>query len=462
MSPSGSIRIALPPAFRYLDGMRIIPAIAAPFIAVPIIAVLIALISVAPHDLQARERTAEELQQRNQEDFERKKAREERWKKQGKDLKSRQVKVKETVPVVLIRREKDEPPALSNLDPVLQDEGLYGARIGIEDNNTTGVFTGQVFEMEEVFLTADADIGPVFDDLIRQGHRYFITDLLMDDLLAIAKRDTAKSALIFNTRARDDSLRNDQCRANLFHITPSRAMLSDALIQYLVFKNWKEWLLIRGQGEDDGLFAAALRRSAKKFRGHIVEEKTWAFTHDARRTARSEVPRFTKNIDYQILLTADEEGEFGEYLVWNTWNPSLVAGSQGLIPTPWHRTHERWGAAQMQNRFRRAANRWMTLVDYAAWTAVRAIGEAALRVGSAKDSNAIRNYLRSDKFEIAAYKGIKLSFRPWSQQLRQRILLAAPRAIISFSPQPKFLHPHTTLDTLGFDRQETSCPLAKE
>ena len=41
-----------------------------------------------------------------------------------------------------------------------------------------------------------------------------------------------------------------------------------------------------------------------------------------------------------------------------------MVGTQGLIPTSWHRTHEQWGATQMQNRFRRNAGRWMTPVDY--------------------------------------------------------------------------------------------------
>ncbi len=410
----------------------------------------------------ARERSVQEIEERKKSDLARKKAREERRKKQGKDRSARAVAVKETIAVAVLRREKIVPPALSNLDPILQDEALFGAQIGIEDNNTTGAFTGQVFTMKDVLVPHDGDIARAFNALSDEGYRYFITDVDADDLLAMADLKAAGTALIFNTRARDDILRNQQCRANIFHIGPSRAMLSDALIQYLIHKRWKKWLLIRGQEDPSGLFAAALKRSAKKFGGTIVGEKTWTFTHDARRTARSEVPLLTKGIDYDIVLSADEKGEFGEHLIWNTWDPRLVAGSQGLVPNAWHRTHEQWGAAQMQNRFRRHAGRWMSMVDYAAWTAIRSIGEAALRLGNGQDPQAIRTYLRSDAFEIAAYKGVKLSFRPWNQQMRQRILLSSPRALVSFSPQIEFLHPHTPLDTLGFDAKETSCSLGKE
>ena len=42
----------------------------------------------------------------------------------------------------------------------------------------------------------------------------------------------------------------------------------------------------------------------------------------------------------------------GEYLAYRTWAPRPVAGTQGLVPTSWHWTHERWGAVQLQNRFR--------------------------------------------------------------------------------------------------------------
>ena len=69
--------------------------------------------------------------------------------------------------------------------------------------------------------------------------------------------------------------------------------------------------------------------------------------------------------------------------------------------------------------------------------------------------------MRSDQFELAAFKGVKLSFRPWDGQLRQPILLADPYSLVSVSPQPGFLHQFSELDTLGIDRPESPCKLAK-
>ena len=157
-----------------------------------------------------------------------------------------------------------------------------------------------------------------------------------------------------------------------------------------------------------------------------------------------------------MLVVSDINGVFGEYLSYRTWNPRPVVGTQGLVPTNWHRTHEQWGATQMQNRFRRESQRWMTPTDYSAWVAIRSIGEAVTRVGknNVKD---IKNYLITNNFGIGAYKGVKVSYRKWNRQLRQPVLLAASRSMVSISPQEGYLHPISELDTLGIDDSESTC-----
>ena len=100
----------------------------------------------------------------------------------------------------------------------------------------------------------------------------------------------------------------------------------------------------------------------------------------------------------------------------------------------------------------------MTARDFGAWMAVRAVGEAASR-GSSGDPAAIGAYLRGPKFELAAFKGSRLTFRPWDGQLRQPVLLADARSLVSVSPQPGYLHQFSELDTLGIDRPETTCKL---
>lgn len=360
------------------------------------------------------------------------------------------------VRIAFLKQLVERPPALSNLDEIPGDLGVSGGRLAIRDNNTTGRFTGQRFELEVAVIPPDGDPASAFAQLVSQGHRLVVADLRPDMLLSVADAPAGRDVLIFNAGAPDDRLREADCRPNVLHTLPSSAMRADALAQYLVWKRWNRWFLVVGRRDGDRLFAEAVRRSAQKFGARIVAEKPWDYGPDMRRTAQSQVPAFTQDIDYDVLVVADEVGEFGEYLMYRTWDPRPVAGTQGLVPTSWHRTHERWGAVQLQNRFRDEFGRWMAPLDFTVWMAVRSVGEAATRTGSA-DPGTIADYIRSDRFELAAFKGRKLTYREWNGQLRQPILLAAARSLVSVSPQAGYLHQLSELDTMGFDRPESRC-----
>lgn len=368
------------------------------------------------------------------------------------------------VRIAYVAQQVDRPPPLSLLEPILTDAGVQGARLGIADNNTTGRFTKQSFELEEVFVPQDGDPGAAFKELLAKGYDIFVVDLPAAALLAVADLPETTGALIFNAGANDDVLRNEKCRPNVLHTAPSRAMLADALAQYLIWKKWRRWFLLRGVNEPDRKFAAAVRRAAKRFGAKIVEEREYAFKAGSRRTdtghvlVQKQIPVLTQGVDYDVLVVADESEAFGEYLIYRTWEPKVVAGTHGLVPTDWSRVHEQWGGTQLQRRFGKIAHRWMTPRDYAAWVAVRGVGEAATRTRSS-DVKEIGAYLRSDKFLLAAFKGKGLTFRPWNGQLRQPILLAGPRTLVSVSPQQGFLHQFNEMDTLGYDRPESKCKL---
>ena len=156
------------------------------------------------------------------------------------------------------------------------------------------------------------------------------------------------------------------------------------------------------------------------------------------------------------MIVADEREVFGPYLPFRTWDPRPVGGTTGLGAMSWHPAHEQWGATQMQNRFQRLANRFMRPVDYQAWIAVRAIGEGATRAKSGAFAP-VNDYIRSKDFDLAAFKGQKVTFRKWDGQLRQPILVAGPDLPVSTSPQPGFLHQDAEVDTLGIDAPESKC-----
>ena len=336
------------------------------------------------------------------------------------------------VPITYVTRaDPAKLPPASLLEPrELKDEGLAGATLGLADNQTTGGFLGHDYTLTELIVPADGDVVAAVKERLADGERFFVADLLAEDLLAIADLPEAAGALIFNGRAQDDALRTEDCRANVFHTIPSRAMKTDALAQFLTWKRWNRWFLIAGERPGDVAFAAALRRSADKFKGEIVEERTYAYSPTSRVTetghvqVQRQMPVFTQDApEHDLILVADESDVFGEYLLYETWDPDLIAGTHGLVPTAWHRAHEQWAGTQMQSRFEKHAGRWMRERDYTAWLGVRSIGEAVTRTNS-NDPKVLRDYLRSAEFQIGAFKGEALTFRTWNQQMRQPILLA--------------------------------------
>jgi ABC transporter substrate binding protein (PQQ-dependent alcohol dehydrogenase system) len=358
--------------------------------------------------------------------------------------------------ILYLRQQVELPPVLSNLDPVPEDLGLAGARLGLKDNATTGRFLGQTYTLEVV------DVAPDGDMLAQARGALAQTDLIVLDapaetLLAIADLPEAANALLINAAAPDRQLRDTDCRANLLHTLPSDAMRTDALAQFLVKRRWDQLALIQGTHPDDIGFADNLRASLTKFGLRLRSEKTWAFDADMRRNAAQEVPLFTQDLrDHDVLLIADEIHDFGRYIAYNTWDPRPVAGSEGLVPLAWSDVVEQWGAAQLQSRFVDLADRPMQSRDYASWAALRVIGEAITRTNSG-DTGILRDYILGPEFELAAFKGRPLSFRNWNGQLRQPMPLVTSRAVVAQAPLEGFLHQINELDTLGLDKPDSRC-----
>ncbi|SHH74104.1 ABC transporter substrate-binding protein [Marivita hallyeonensis] len=355
-----------------------------------------------------------------------------------------------------IKQEVAPPPTLSNLDPIPEDLGLRGAELGLEDNITTGRFLGQSYELSVTRVPEDGDFVAAVEAALAETD-LLVLDAPADQVLTAADIPAAASALIFNAGAADVALRADACRANVLHTIPSYAMRADALMQFFVKRRWTEIALVEGERADDQAWADTMEASARKFGLSFGARKTWAFDADMRRNAAQEVPVFTQELgDYDVLLVADAADDFARYISFNTWQPRPVAGSEGLRPVVWHRVVEQWGAAQLQSRFTELAGRDMKDRDYAVWAAMRAIGEAVTRTGAA-DAATLREYMLSDAFELAGFKGRPLTFRAWNGQLRQPIPLVHERALVAQAPLEGFLHQRTELDTLGLDEPESGC-----
>ena len=350
----------------------------------------------------------------------------------------------------------DTPATLSNLDETPEDIGLAGAQTALQDNLTTGKFLAQSYTLSESHV-------PLGDDPVAAAKAmlalspFLIIDAPQEVLLSIADLPEAQDALLFNTSAQDTALRDQACRANLLHSVPSFAMRTDALAQMLVTKRWTDLVMIAGTFPQDIAFAEAVRRSLTKYGLRLDREKTWDAGADLRRSASQEIPLYTQDLgDYDALIVADELHDFGRYVLYNAWRPRPVVGSEGMQPLTWSPVIEQWGAVQLQGRFSDQHGRQMLSHDYAAWAAMRTLGEAVTRTNAA-DVATLRSYILSDAFELAGFKGRPLTYRAWNGQLRQPIALAHPRALVGQAPLQGFLHQSNEMDSLGLDQPESTC-----
>ena len=367
------------------------------------------------------------------------------------------------IKIVHLNRIIEREPTIYSINPEIINNGILGSRMGIKDNNTTGKFTNQNFELIEQNIMPNESAKEIFEKFRKDKYKFFILNVSKDDFNKILSSDLLEDALLINTSLKDNDLRNEKCNKQILHTAPSYRMLSDALTQFLKKKNWVKLLLISGVNERDKQFADSIKVSSKRFGLKIINEKVWDFNHDFRRSADLEVVKFTQGEKYEVLVLADEGNtfgdsgnSFGDYIPYRTWKPTIVVGGEVLKPTSWHFAHEQWGGNQMQSRFLKDSKRLMTNIDFNSWVGVRAIGEAITRTKSL-DSKIVLDKIMDEKFNLAAYKGKPVSFRKWNGQLRQPILLVTPRALVSVSPQIGFVHPRTELDTLGIDQPDTKC-----
>jgi ABC transporter substrate binding protein (PQQ-dependent alcohol dehydrogenase system) len=290
----------------------------------------------------------------------------------------------------------------------------------------------------------------------RSGVLAAIVDLPANEMLQLAQGMAGEPLILFNARHRDDGLRSQTCRTRLLHTLPSWSMLHDGLAQRLLELDWRRILLLRGPLAEDKALATSFLASAKKFGLRMLEVRDFVAGNDPRKRDQINIKLLTSGVDYDVLFVADALGDFARTVPFNTSKPRPVVGSAGLEASSWHPYWERYGAPQLNRRFFRLAGRRMSDEDWATWIAVRATLDAAAG-GSDLSAQAIYAALLNPDLKIELYKGAAGSFRVWSHQLRQPILLGTHDAVVGVAPVEGALHQKNNLDTLGVDEPEFRC-----
>ena len=303
-----------------------------------------------------------------------------------------------------------------------------------------------------------ADLDQTLKSWMDEGIHFVLLDLPGNAVSALTRQAAGQDTLLFNLSSRDPSLRQQSCASALLHVIPDQSMLMDGLAQYLISKKWREVLVLKGPSEDDAQQYAAFERSARRFGLKIVETRPFKLGRDPRNRTRNNIALLTSGEDYDVVFVADTQGEFARSVPYQIQQPRPVVGGAGLVSEGWSWAWARYGAPQLNKRFLRKIKRRMTEFDWAAWIAVKIIGEAVLRTGSSEFTE-LERYIKGDDIVIDGFKGVPLSFQDWNGQLRQPVFLTTTNWVIATAPLAGFLNRSNNLDTIGLDATETQCEM---
>ncbi len=95
-------------------------------------------------------------------------------------------------------REAHSRETISILDIPPADDFVAGARMAMDDNNTTGRFLDQSFSVVDAKLAQGDDPIAPLNQLLADGVRFFIVDLPASEVLAVADAARPSGALVFN------------------------------------------------------------------------------------------------------------------------------------------------------------------------------------------------------------------------------------------------------------------------
>jgi ABC transporter substrate binding protein (PQQ-dependent alcohol dehydrogenase system) len=269
-----------------------------------------------------------------------------------------------TIRIVYLGKEYEEPLPLSYAEEIITDKGIQGARLMIKEANQAGGFVGHGFELVEAIIPADGDIVAKAKEVLAAGDSFIIADLEPTDLLAVADLPEAKNSVIMNIRSSATVLRQEECRDNVFHVIPDLAMRADALGQYLVWKKWPRWFVMRRDTPEDQDYLAQIQRAAKRFGAKVVEDRVYRLPPGARnldsghQQVQTQIPMETQGApEHDVVWVINSDDDFGDYLMYRTDMPRPVVGTQGLQATAWDKSYTESGAMHFQNAIPRIAKR---------------------------------------------------------------------------------------------------------
>jgi ABC-type branched-subunit amino acid transport system substrate-binding protein len=290
-----------------------------------------------------------------------------------------------------------------------------GAELGLDDANALATLFGKRLRLA---TESDRGDGQAARALARAGVLAAVGGVGADAGQAL--RDLAAAGtVVLNVGAPDDRLRNEGCHRRAFHVAPSVSMYVDALAQVLIGgKKLGKWAVATDGSPRGAEIEAAAHRGVPRRGGTLVVEAAGA---DVLLLAVEE--RGVQN----AVAAAAADGRVPDRIA-GIGAASLRLSSDppaGLWALGWHPELVRFSARELNGRFRRRFNASLGETSWAAWAALKLVGEAVVRA-NARDGAGLVAFLESAP-PFDGHKGEALTFRAWDHQLRQPLYVAGPR-----------------------------------
>ena len=152
----------------------------------------------------------------------------------------------------------EAPRAYAGIDVRPRFRPVDGAILSVRESKVIGRALNLEFSLKRARADTAAALAREMDRLKAEaGIGFFVADLPADVLTALGDHAEGRDMLLFNVSAPDDALRADACAATIMHVVPSRAMLADAMAQFLVASRWREILILKGEFPEDAAIAGA-------------------------------------------------------------------------------------------------------------------------------------------------------------------------------------------------------------
>jgi ABC transporter substrate binding protein (PQQ-dependent alcohol dehydrogenase system) len=366
-----------------------------------------------------------------------------------------------------------------------------GIRMAEEEHAFNAELFGLEFEVVVGHATGASAVVEAAGALATEGGAIAIIGAFTEaEALALAAWAEEQSIPFLNVGSSSDVLRNEECRATMYHVEPSAAMYLDALAGWYVRSGFRNWYFIQGEtGEAQAQYDRALWSLRERHFGGRPVGRTVLEPGEAVSDLADEIMRTNADL-VVLLLDAEEqvrvlreledqgvETVIAAFPYPEAQTRTFYRASREAAPNlgtdhraaSWEPTLDAYGAREINARFLAMFDEPMEPTAWAAYQAVKVVFEAAT-LGGSMTPDGVMAYLDGPQGVFDIWKGIGVSFRSWDRQLRQSLYLVNISATAEqpfematlVGELPAIYMPGTDpierLDQLGDLRETSRCP----